>query len=173
MAIYEYNQGLTKRGKRETPEAFEAFTTYLELGPRERSAKKVAAILGCTEGNIRNMIKRNNWVERAAQYDADNVKRDFAEARKARQEQHKRAIEKFRKEQERRAQGMGDLADLMMELTSDKLQAMRAAGELPSEQQISNLAKTVASLADMAMNLQATALGVDELVDTLETELGE
>ena len=66
---------------------------------------------------------------------------------------------------------MGDLADLMMDLTAEKLQAMRAAGELPSEQQIANLAKTVASLADMAMNLKATALGVDDLVEALEAEL--
>ena len=172
MAIYDHNQGLDKKGKRETPEAFEAFTVYLELN-RERSAAKVARILGCSAQNIQNMMKRNNWTKRAAAYDADRVKENFAEVRKEREEKHKRAIKKFREEQERRAQGMGELADLMMELTADKLQAMRAAGELPSEQSISNLAKTVASLADMAMNLQATALGVDELVDTLETELGE
>ena len=59
----------------------------------------------------------------------------------------------------------------MMDLTREKIQAMQAAGQLPSEQQISNLAKTVASLADMAMNLKATALGVDELMDVLEDKL--
>lgn len=172
MAIYELNQGLTGRNKRETPEAFEAFTIYLELG-RGRSANKVASVLGCSADNVKRWMKRNQWTTRAAQYDADKVKEDFKAVREKRAKEHKVAIERFRKEQERRARGMGDLADLMMELTSEKLMAMRAAGELPSEQSISNLAKTVASLADMAMNLQATALGVDELVDTLETELGE
>ena len=172
MAIYELNQGLTGRNKRETPEAFEAFTIYLELG-RGRSAAKVASVLGCSTANVQKWQKRNKWTDRAAHYDADRVKEDFKEVREKRAKEHKAAIERFRKEQERRARGMGDLADLMMELTSEKLMAMRAAGELPSEQSISNLAKTVASLADMAMNLQATALGVDELVETLETELAE
>ena len=172
MAIYDHNQGLTGRNKKETPEAFEAFTVYLELG-KERTAKKVAEVIGTSLSNVKKFQTRNNWVARAAAYDADRVKENFKEVREAKARQHKKAIEKFRVEQERRAHGMGELADLMMELTAEKLQAMRAAGELPSEQSISNLAKTVASLADMAMNLQATALGVDELVDTLEHELGE
>ena len=172
MAIYDYDQGLTGRNRSETAAAFEAFQVYLELG-HDRSARKVAEVLGTAPDNMSKFCKRNNWVARAAAYDADKIKEDFRAVREARAKHHKKAIEKFRVEQERRAHGMGELADLMMELTTEKLQAMRAAGELPSEQSISNLAKTVASLADMAMNLQATALGVDELVDTLEHELGE
>ncbi len=173
MAIYEHNKGFEgKSGKKESPEAFAAFTTYLELG-RGRTNQKVAEIMGVSRSAIAQHAKKYNWRERASAYDADAVKANFAEVRKEKQTQQKNAIRRFRDEQLRRAQGMGDLADLMMELTTEKLQAMRAAGELPSEQSISNLAKTVASLADMAMNLQATGLGVDELVDTLETELAE
>lgn len=169
MAIYDWNEG---HSKRETAAGFEAFQIYLELG-RERSAVKVAKVLGIRPESIHSFRKKYNWVERAAAYDADLVKERFKAAREAKAAQHKSQIEKFRREQERRAEGMGELADLMMELTREKMQAMRAAGELPSEQQIANLAKTVTSLADTAMNLQATALGVDELVETLETELGE
>ncbi len=64
-------------------------------------------------------------------------------------------------------------ADLMVELTTEKIQAMRAAGELPSEQQIANLAKTCSTLQETTSNLQATALGIDELVDMVDQELGE
>jgi len=170
MAIYDYNQG--KKGNRETPEAFEAFTVYLELR-KERSAARVAEILGCSPDNIKRMSSRNGWTERAAIWDADQVKNTFAQARKEREAEHRKAIKAFRDEQEKRAHYMGELADLMMDLTAEKLQAMHAAGELPSEQQISNLAKTVATLAEKAMDLKATALGVDELIETLETELGE
>lgn len=173
MAKYDVGQGFEgKKGKFESPKAFEAFTAYLQLG-RERTIQKVATFMGVSKSNVATMAQSYGWKDRAAEFDADQVKATFAEVRKDKQEAQKKAIRKFRDEQLRRAQGMGDLADLMMDLTSEKLQAMRAAGELPSEQQISNLAKTVASLADMAMNLQATGLGVDELVDTLETELGE
>lgn len=175
MAVYDHNQGFDKgaKGKNsESPEAYGYFVTYMELG-RSRSYVKVAEVTGTTESNIRKFAKRYNWRERCAQYDADQVRATFAQSKAENQAKHKAAIKRFRDEQMNRARGMGDLADLMMELTAEKLQAMRAAGELPSEQSISNLAKTVASLADMAMNLQATGLGVDELIDTLETELGE
>ena len=173
MAKYDVGQGFKgKPGKFESPKAFEAFTAFLQLG-RQRTIQKVADFMGVSKSAIVTMSRNYAWKDRAAEYDADQVKATFADVRKEKQEAQKRAIRKFRDEQLRRAEGMGDLADLMMDLTSEKLQAMRAAGELPSEQQISNLAKTVASLADMAMNLQATGLGVDELVDTLETELGE
>ncbi|WP_186525231.1 hypothetical protein [Synechococcus sp. SYN20] len=173
MAVYDHNQGFDTSGRsRESPEAYGYFVTYMELG-RSRSYGKVGEIVSTTEGNIRKFAKKYNWRERCAQYDADQVRANFADAKAESQKKHKAAIKRFRDEQMNRAQGMGDLADLMMELTAEKLMAMRAAGELPSEQSISNLAKTVASLADMAMNLQATGLGIDELVDTLETELGE
>ena len=173
MAKYDVGQGFKgKPGKFESPKAFEAFTAFLQLG-RQRTIQKVADFMGVSKSAIVTMSRNYAWKDRAAEYDADQVRATFADVRKEKQEAQKRAIRKFRDEQLRRAEGMGDLADLMMDLTSEKLQAMRAAGELPCEQQISNLAKTVASLADMAMNLQATGLGVDELVDTLETELGE
>lgn len=173
MAAYDHNQGFSdKRGRVESPESYSAFVTYLELG-KQRSLKRVAELVGTSIGNIQNFSKRYNWSERAAAYDADQVREQFKQAREERNSKHRQAITAFRNEQEQRAHAMGELADLMMDLTAEKLQAMRAAGELPSEQSISNLAKTVASLADMAMNLKATALGVDELVDAIDQELGE
>lgn len=171
MAAYDHNQGFEgKRGKKESAVGYAAFVTYCELG-RSRSTKKVAQIVGTSHVNISNFSKRYNWSERAAAWDADQVKKSFAEVRKERETRHRQQIKRFRDEQEQRAQSMGELADLMMDLTREKIQAMQAAGQLPSEQQISNLAKTVASLADMAMNLKATALGVDELMDVLEDKL--
>ena len=56
------------------------------------------------------------------------------------------------------------------------LYVLAACDGVPSSEElalIDALAASAASLADMAMNLQATGLGVDELVDTLETELAE
>lgn len=165
MPAYDFGQGYDhKRGKQESPAAFEAFTCYLQLG-RERSHKRVAEVIGDNLPIIAQYAKRYAWRERAAAYDADRMQDRFAEARKEREEQHRQAILKFRDDQARRARAMGKLAELMLELTEDKLLAMRDAGELPSEQQISNLAKTVATLADTSMNLEATALGVEELLD--------
>lgn len=164
-AIYEFGQGYAhKKGKAETPAAYEAFTCYLQLG-RQRSHKKVAEIVGETVRIVQQYAQRYAWRERAAAWDADQMEQRFAEVRKDREAEHRAAILKFRDDQARRARAMGRLAELMMALTEEKLQAMQAAGELPSEQQLSNLAKTVATLSDTSMNLEATALGVDELLE--------
>lgn len=164
-AIYEFGQGYAhKKGKAETPAAYEALTCYLQLG-RQRSHKQVAEIVGEPVRIIQQYATRYAWRERAAAWDAEQMQERFNEARKGREEAHRAAILKFRDDQARRARAMGGLAELLLELTREKVEAMRAAGELPSEQQLSNLAKTVATLSDTSMNLEATALGVDELLE--------
>ena len=151
MAAWDLGEGFEhKKGVRETPAAFEAFTVYLQLG-RARTHKAVADVLGETMNNVRQYAKRYAWRERAAAYDAAQAQDRFADVKKEQEEQHRLAIMRFRDDQARRAKAMGGLAELMLELTRDKLEAMRAAGELPSEQQLSNLAKTVATLADTSM----------------------
>ena len=155
----------------ESPAAFANFTAYCELGPEIRTIRKAAEITGAKLDAAERQASKWKWQARAAEHDAHQVRIQFQAIKSQREHQQREKIAAFRNEQERRAHAMGDLADLMMDLTAEKLQAMRAAGELPSEQQIANLAKTVASLADMAMNLKATALGVDDLVEALEAEL--
>ena len=159
--------------RNESPAAFRNFTCFCELGPELRTSRRVAEITGVDPRTCEKQSAKYKWLSRAAEYDAHQVRVQFAAVKAQREHQQREKIVAFRNEQERRAHAMGDLADLMMDLTADKLQQMRAAGELPSEQQIANLAKTVASLSDMAMQLKATALGVDDLVDALDTELDD
>jgi|TARA_Y100000289_G_scaffold31047_1_gene30730 tRNA(Ile)-lysidine synthase TilS/MesJ len=166
MADWDLGQGFAhKKGKVETASAYEAFTLYLNLGTR-RSQRQVATILNVSLKTVETYSKRYAWRERAAAYDADAIKKRFKEVAQNREEEHRKAIAKFRDDQARRAKAMGNLAELMLDLTQEKMQAMRAAGELPSEQQLSNLAKTVATLSETSMNLEAAALGVDELLET-------
>ena len=171
--IYEHNAGPKKAGaNRESPEGYEAFVAYLELG-RDRTFDKAAKIVGIAFTTARDLAKRFSWTERAAAYDADQMRQRFEEVRKERERKHRDEINKFRERQHIRAMAMGDLADLMLDMTTDKLQAMRAAGEHISEQSIANVARTVASLADMSMQIQATALGIDDLNEALDAELEE
>ena len=165
---YPVIEGMPK----ETPKAAQAFAAYIELG-RERTAAKVADLFGIAGSRTRDWAVKYHWVDRAAAIDSQRMKASFSDVNEERAEQHRLAIRKFRNDQDRRAKAMGELADLMVELTTEKISAMRSAGELPSEQQIANLAKTCATLAETSANLQATALGVDELVDMVDQELGE
>lgn len=166
MADWDFRQGYGhKSGKVESAGAYEAFTCYINLG-KPRTQRQVAVILDISLKTVETYAKRYAWTERAAAYDAHQMSKRFEEVKNTREEEHRKAIAKFRDDQARRAKAMGNLAELMLELTQEKMHAMRAAGELPSEQQLSNLAKTVATLSETSMNLEAAALGVDELLES-------
>ena len=165
---YPIIEGMPK----ETPRAAEAFACYIELG-RQRSAAQVAKVMKIAGQRTRDWSAKYSWQERAAIHDAAQMKARFKDVAEDRAEKHRKSIQVFRDATDRRAKALGNLADLMVDLTTEKIQAMRAAGELPSEQQIANLAKTCSTLQETTSNLQATALGIDELVDMVDQELGE
>jgi len=58
------------RQDREPPKAWDAFVTYRDLGPRERSTAKVGQELGKPKGLCDRWSSMWNWVERAAAFDA-------------------------------------------------------------------------------------------------------
>lgn len=63
---WEQNQGY--EGSPETPNAYEQFLAFLELGPN-RTASELAARLGITRQATAQTAKRYNWRERARAYD--------------------------------------------------------------------------------------------------------
>lgn len=61
----------------ETPKAYEAFATYLNLGT-DRSVVKVGRELGKTRSIIDRWSAQNDWVSRAEQWDAEQRRQEFA-----------------------------------------------------------------------------------------------
>src|SRR5690348_3000955 len=62
---------------RETALAFEAFLTYLRLGPR-RSIRQVAALNGHDERWLEQVSSRNKWAARCRQFDEFVARRKLA-----------------------------------------------------------------------------------------------
>lgn len=62
-------------GKKEGTKAYQAFSLYLLQEEGERSAAKVAEELGKSENLIYRWCSQWNWVERAALYDAEQLRR--------------------------------------------------------------------------------------------------
>lgn len=168
MAIYEFGQGPTKDPSRnETPEQYEAFRLWLHLG-RNRALKPVADATGVSMGVLKTWSSMFCWPARAAAYAADRVEERFKEVEEEKDEAHRAAIAAFRQKQEERAFQMGELADVMMLVTKEKLETMRGQGRVVKDEVIASLARTVTSLVETAANLQATALGIDEIFNTLD-----
>jgi hypothetical protein len=63
-----WDQGEGFKGPTESPEAYDRFVQFLELGP-ERTLAALAKVLGVTPQNLGQMAKRFNWRKRAEAYD--------------------------------------------------------------------------------------------------------
>ena len=78
-----------ERQKGETPQAFEAFSIYRDMGS-SRSTAKVGRKLGKSKNLMDRWSSRWEWVERARAYDNDLERQERAEAAKDLKEARKR-----------------------------------------------------------------------------------
>lgn len=159
-----------KPGRRETNEAYRCFRIFLELGP-ERSIKNVADVSGAKYETVKANAQRYNWSQRAAAYDEHIIRTWSQEAREEFETRHKKELEKFRRDQQKRAEKLGKVADLLIEVTTGTLEDMVASGEPVDRQQLASVASTAAKLSDAAMNTAAAALGVDDLMEAIAPEV--
>ena len=157
------------KGIKESPEAYRCFKVFLELG-RNRTLKQTAAVAGKGTNQVEHFSKKNNWRERAAYYDASIVERWNLETKKEFESQHKKALKKFREDQQRRAEALGNVADLLIDVTTESIDEMRSSGDVIDRQQLAAVARTAAALADAALNVGAASLGVDDLLEAISPD---
>lgn len=163
-------QQSTPPGKRETAKAYRVFRVYLELGCN-RTVKTAADIAGENPEVCRQFSSRYNWQARTAAYDAHMVSLWGQEVREEFETTHKKELMKFRKDQQRRAEKLGKVADLLIEVTTETLEDMVASGEPVDRNQLAAIATTAAKLSDAAMNTAAAALGVDDLMEAIAPDV--
>jgi hypothetical protein len=65
-SIWDHGEGF--KGSTESPEAYDRFMQFLELGP-DRTLAALAKVLGVTPQNLGQTAKRFNWRKRAQAYD--------------------------------------------------------------------------------------------------------
>lgn len=99
-----------ERQERETPKAFEAFCVYRDMGT-DRSASKVANIVGKSFSLMQQWSQKNGWVDRAAAWDdeQDRIKRE------AEQKAAVEAIKEMRKRHTKVAVKMINKADAALD----------------------------------------------------------
>lgn len=157
-------------GKRETAKAYRVFRVFLELGCN-RTIKTAADIAGENFDVCKTFSSRYNWQARTAQYDTHMVSLWGKEVREEFETTHKKELMKFRKDQQKRAEGLGKVADLLISVTTETLEEMVASGEPVDRQQLASVASTAAKLSEAAMNTAAAALGVDDLMEAIAPDI--
>ena len=148
----------------EPSDAFEQLLLHRDFGP-SRQFSQTADVVGCSESTLRRRAEQWNWAERLAFYDSGMLHK-LSEARTEEEfDRHKRQLENFRQEQLLRARSVGARADELMSLVERSLRHHLEAGTVLQGRELPAVLSAACKAIEGAMNIEATALGVSELLD--------
>jgi len=170
--IYNFRRGyrVAEAGRHETDKEFRAFQVYMHLGSG-RSYKAVAEIHGVIEDTIQVYADRFNWQRRAAKWDQKQMALALKDANKMERKRHKENIEKFRVTQQEQAEKFVEVSNDLMRIIQKRIEKADAEGEDIPMALISGLMRAAANISEQGRQAWATSLGVNELMQVVETEL--
>ena len=85
-------------------------------------------------------------------------------------ESHQQSLEAFRQEQLQRAQRLASLAEGMLMLAMRSLQHQLEEGEMLRDRELPTMLSAAVKAVEAAMNIEATALGISELLTQVESQ---
>ena len=148
----------------EPADAFEQLLLHRGFGPSRQFAR-TADVVGCSESTLRRRADHWNWSERLADYDSGQLKTVSDARTEAELERYEEQLETFRQEQLSRARQVGETADALLALVERSLSHHLEAGTVLHGRELPSVMAAVCKALEGAMNIEATALGVSELLD--------
>lgn len=170
--IWEFQRGykVKEAGQHESTEQFKAFQAYLH---GVRTFEAVQEITGNSVGALSRWAKKYNWERRCASWDTKEMAITIKEANKIERKRQRDSIEEYRKANEDQAKMMMEVSGDLMNIIQKRLIQAEAEGENIPMGLISGLMRAAANISDSGRQSWATALGVGQLMEVVETELEE
>jgi hypothetical protein len=156
----------------ETSKAWEAFSTYRDLGKR-RGISKASAVLGKTKRQLEAWSSKFDWVSRAAAFDVYHDRRRLESALNSDCELHGRKLEAFRLQNEQMGQAQMMICGELLSIAQAEIQRIKKSKVELGLRDILALVSTAARIAVMGSELVAQALGVDQILMEMEKEAEE
>ena len=150
----------------EPADAYKQLLVHRDLGPG-RLFRQTAELLGCSESTLRRRSEQWQWKERLASYDAVLLDQLSIEGRDEFLERFQSSLQLFREDQLQRAKRVGELADGMLSLVKESLQQQLDEGVMLRGRELPAVLSAVVRAMEGAMNIEASALGVSELMEEL------
>jgi hypothetical protein len=151
----------------ETDKEFEVFSCYVRCGV-SRTLTYVSQITNLGLDKVRKIATRNNWVQRAADFDRHQLSRRMAEVEGERHKLHLKKLEEYREQQETIGQQLSLSAARIAYLANRKLTNMLDSDQDLDTRDLPSLLNAASKLAEVGKNLQGNALGVDQLLAAIE-----
>mgnify|MGYP006284497019 CR=1 FL=1 len=149
---------------------YAALLLHRDLGPG-RTLSQAAQITGFSESTLRRISKRWSWSARLEVYDALCLERVAAIGALMAEDRHRGQLIQFRDAQHQRAEQLAGTAERLLELVTTSIHAHLSAGTLLQPVQLGAALTAAARAMEASGSTAATALGVDELLDRLATDV--
>ena len=152
----------------EPADAYNQLLIHRDLGPG-RLFRQTAELAGCSESTLRRRSEQWQWKKRLANYDADLLDQLSIEGRDESLESFQSSLQVFRDDQRQRAKRVGELAEGMLSLIKESLQQQLSEGVMLRGRELPAVLSAAVKALEGAMEIEATALGVSELLEQLRT----
>ena len=130
-----------------------------------RGMPVTAERVGCSESTLRRRAEEWNWIERLEAYDSD-VLQKVSEARTTEDlARYSLQLEAFRQEQLTRARFVGGRAEELLAMVERSVRHHLEAGTVLQGRELPSVMAAACKALEGAMNIEATALGVAQLLD--------
>ncbi|CAI8173795.1 MAG: Uncharacterised protein [Prochlorococcus marinus str. MIT 9215] len=148
----------------EPADAFEQLLLHRDFGP-SRQFSQTADVVGCSESTLRRRAEQWQWAERLADYDSGMLEQASEARTEAELERYVDRLEAFRQEQLYRADRVGGLAEELLALVERSLKHHLETETVLQGRELPAVLNAVCKSLEAAMNTEATALGVTELLE--------
>jgi hypothetical protein len=146
---------------------FEMFSLYRDSGSG-RSTKYVSLTFNFAENRILKIAEKNCWAKRVADYDRHNLQLLLQEENSRRAIEHKKKLEEYRQTQEFIGRSLSANAAKLAAVANRTLDRVLREGENLDLRDVPGIIAAASKAADLGKNLQASSLGVDQLLAALE-----
>jgi hypothetical protein len=151
----------------ETQKEFEIFDLYLKAGSG-RSYNYLSSLFNLQEAAIAKIAKKNNWAQRTAEYDRNELANKLQLEKDARAIEHKRKLEEYRSQQEFLGRALSHDAAKLAQLASRTLDDYLNSDRNIDIRDLPSILNSAAKVAEVGKSLQSGALGVEQLLVALE-----
>jgi hypothetical protein len=152
---------------REGEKDFAMFCLYRDSGSG-RSTKYISLIYNLSETRILKIAARDNWGKRVADYDKYQLQLLMKEESSQRALEHKKKLEEYRLQQEFLGRSLTADAAKLAAIVSRSLDKFIAADADIDIKDVPGILAAASKAGDIGRNLQASSLGVDQLLAALE-----
>jgi hypothetical protein len=151
----------------ESEREFLIFKSWCEMGSG-RSKLYIAKLYNLPESAINKIAVKNNWGERVAEYDRDQLHLMLQQEKNTRAIEHKRKLEEYRQQQEFIGRALSNDAAKLAAIVSNTLDRFINSERELDMRDLPGILNAANKAADIGRNLQSSALGVDQLLTALE-----